>query len=66
MTEKVVLKIKLTIVLNIEETETLTFTYDAPFQMSQRHSKFSMNQTEPFGKIMQLRPSAFCISICVL
>ena len=43
MTEKVVLQIKLT--LNIEETETLAFTYDRPFHKSQRHSKLSMKQS---------------------
>ena len=39
--------------MNIEETETLAFTYDRPFHTSQRHSKLSMNQTEPFGKMQQ-------------
>ena len=38
---------------NIEEKKTLVFTYDRPFHMSQKHSKLSMNQTEPFGKIYQ-------------
>ena len=38
---------------NIEEKKTLVFTYDRPFHMSQKHSKLSMNQTEPFVKIYQ-------------
>ena len=29
--------------MNIEEIETLAFTYDWPFHTSQRHSKLSMN-----------------------
>ena len=29
--------------MNIEETETLAFTYNRPFHTSQRHSKLSMN-----------------------
>ena len=37
--------------MKIEETETLTFTYDRRFNTSQRHSKLSMNQTEPSGKV---------------
>ena len=36
--------------MNIEETETLAFTYDVLFHTSQRHSKLSMNQTEPIAK----------------
>ena len=37
--------------LNIEETETLAFTYDRPFHMTQIHIKLPMNQKEPSGKI---------------
>ena len=36
---------------NIEETETLAFTYDRLFHMSQIHIKLPMNQTEPSGKM---------------
>ena len=39
--------------MNIEETETLAFTYDRPFHMLQRHSNLSINQTESFGKMWQ-------------
>ena len=48
---KVVLKIKLTIVEYIEETQTLEFTYDRPFHTLQRQSKLSINQTELYGKM---------------
>ena len=34
----------------MEEIETLEFTYDQPFHMSQRHSKLSINQRKPSGK----------------
>ena len=50
---KVVLKIKLTIVEYIEETQTLEFTYDRPFHTLQRQSKLSINQTESSGKMWQ-------------
>ena len=32
--------------MNVEETETLAFTYDRPFHMSQIHIKSSTDQTE--------------------
>ena len=47
--EKVVLNMKL--LLNMEEIERLEFTYDQPFHMSQRHSKLSINQRKPSGKM---------------
>ena len=37
----------------MEERETLEFTYDQPFHMSQRHSKLSINQRKPSGKMQQ-------------
>ena len=35
----------------MEEREALEFTYDQPFHMSQRHSKLSINQRKPSGKM---------------
>ena len=37
----------------MEETETLSFKYDRDFHASHRHTKLSMNQTEPSGKMKQ-------------
>ena len=36
---------------NIEEIETLAFTYDQPFLFLQRHIKLPMNQTDPSKKM---------------
>ena len=47
--------------MKIEETEALTFTYDRRFNTSQRHSKLSMNQTEPSGKVQQREIAYFAL-----
>ena len=39
--------------MNVEETETLTFTYDRPLHISQIHIKLSTDQTELSGKMHQ-------------
>ena len=39
--------------LNVKETETLTFTYDRPFHMSQIHIKLLADQIGPSEKMKQ-------------